>query len=118
MKLLDDYFELGSQLNEYFCYDANARQYIISDKTEYLWTLAAVGIIAFSMNSNYLIYNDDQGDFEEYDKGDGLYYIEQIIKIDNNGIFRGKEFTMIVLNTEMFQINLAIFSNKKEINQY
>jgi hypothetical protein len=122
MKLLDDYFDLQKQIYDYFGYKEDWVVFPIEDATEYYWCLPEsddesdeVHFAESKENLEKIIANGFEWEGDGIDEHD--YYSNEIIApFLPSGVYRGKDFTMICIDTETDGNRLLqIFDNVKEI---
>ena len=104
MKLLDEYFSIQRQLFEYFGYEENWRVIPIDDCRGSLWSTDGTTVVRFA---------DKIEDFAT-----GNYYENEIYTQRHlpKWVYRGEEFTMIVVDTHTDGNKfLQIFNNKLEL---
>lgn len=111
MKILDDYCALRDQIFAYFGYVEDWRVLPIDDSREFFWQLDAddsgSGSVRFALTKEQLL-DQDGGDFYENE----IYTQRHLPK----WIYRGAEYTMIVVDTHTDGNQfLQIFDNKKEL---
>lgn len=108
MKQLNEYFALQKKIFDYFGYVQDWRVLPIDDATEYFWILNQEtdggGFVRFSETEKKLFSDADYYENE-------IYTQRHLTK----WVYRGEEFTMIVIDTHTDGNKLLqIFSNSKE----
>ena len=106
VNMLDKYFELEKEIYDYFGYDQGWRMLQLSDETESFWTVA----------------NDDRHDHVCFgsaapdDEAEWMYSLSADWGVaENRWVYRGEDYTMLVLDTQQRSKVLVIFDNKKEV---
>lgn len=105
MDMFDNYFKLLNEIYEYFGFVEDYVVLPLDDRREYYWVIVNDSEVQFGNRED--IINDT-----------GNYYENEIYKqrFYNKWIYRGKEFTMIMVDTHTDGNRfLAIFDNLKEI---
>lgn len=107
MELLDRYFDLQSQIYEYFGYEEDWVVIPIATETNVFWYLdgEGPGSVHFAETEEELIEQD------------GNYFVNEIYtqRFLSQWVYRGKDYTMVVVDTQTDGNKfLQIFDNKKE----
>ena len=109
MQLLDQYLDLQKQLFEYFDYVEDWRVIPVDDAREYFWHLTGEGAgdeVKFAKEEENLFAGTDTDGYSNE-----IYTQRHLPK----WVYRGKDFTMIVVDTHTDGNQfLQIFDNTKE----
>lgn len=108
MKKLDDYFELQKEIFDYFGYVEDWVVIPMDDATDFFWHIDENNDdVQFAVNKENIFEGTDEDGFSN------SIYRQRFLK---KHIYRGKDFTMICVNTNTDGNQfLQIFDNKKEI---
>lgn len=101
---VDTYVKLQEEICNYFRYQEGWEAIPLEDLRTHYWSLAD--------GQRELVYSLDPG---AWDSQDGTYYSGEVVR-GPNGVYRGPELTLVVIDTGSDVGKLAtIFSNDKEI---
>jgi hypothetical protein len=118
MQLLDQYFDLQQQIYDYFGYVEDWKVLPIDDSRDYYWALTPQRTVYYcesKENAEKLVANDFDWDAPGID-GNDVYSDEIISPFLPKGIYRGKDYTMVVVDTQTDGNKLLqVFDNAKEI---
>jgi hypothetical protein len=119
MQLLDQYLDLQEQIYAYFGYVEDWKVMPIEDARKYYWALSPeqtnVYYCESRENAEELVGNEFDWEVSDID-GNDVYSDEIISPFLPKGIYRGKDYTMVVVDTHTDGNKfLQIFDNAKEI---
>ena len=111
MKLLDKYNKIKKEIFDYFGYVEDWRILPIDDVTDYYWRLFqnpdGSGEVIFA-DTPEILFDEDSGDYYMYE-----IYTQRFLP---KWVYRGDEYTMIVVDTHVDDNKLLqIFDNFKEV---
>jgi hypothetical protein len=104
MDIIEEYFKLLEEVYEYFGFKEDYVIFALEDRRDYEWVLIDDDVVQYGNREDIL--NDT-----------GEYYEDEIYKqrFYNKWIYRGKDYTMIMVDTHTDGNKfLAVFDNKKE----